>query len=164
MCRWCSRSAVAERLTAGLTANRREFLAYAAAMAAIAGSGGRALAASETADIIFHNGPIYPMSAPGAKAEAVAVASGKIIAVGSEADVMAFGRPATERVDLKGRTLLPGFIDPHNHVSLTALLSMLLIDVGFARERTKADALAAMKAATAKAKPTQAAAGRPSST
>ena len=153
MCRWCNRSAVADRLTAGLTANRREFLAFTAAIAAMAGSGGRALAAGGTADTIFHNGPIYPMSAPGAKAEAVAVAAGKIIAVGSAAEVMAVGGPATERVDLGGRTLLPGLIDPHNHVSLTALLTMLLIDVGFARYPTKADALAAMKAAAAKAKP-----------
>ncbi|MBZ9937206.1 amidohydrolase [Mesorhizobium sp. BR1-1-16] len=153
MCRWCNRSAVADRITAGLTANRREFLAFTAAIAAVAGLDVRALAATGTADTIFHNGPIYPMSSPGAKVEAIAVASGKIIAVGSESDVMAFRGAATQVVDLRGRTLLPGLIDPHNHVSLTALLAMLLIDVGFARYRTRAEAVAAMKAAAAKAKP-----------
>ncbi|MCX5515765.1 hypothetical protein C3941_06030 [Kaistia algarum] len=153
MCRWCNRSAVAERLTAGLTVNRREFLAYAAAIAAVAGSGVPAFAASGTADTIFHNGPIYPMSSPGAKVEAIAVASGKIIAVGSEAEIMALRGSATELVDLAGRTLLPGLIDPHNHVTLSALLAMLLIDVGFARVKTKAGALAEMKAVAAKARP-----------
>lgn len=153
MCQWCNRSAVADRITAGLTAHRREFLAYAAVIAATAGSGGRALAATSTADTIFHNGPIYPMSSPGAKAEAVAVASGKIIAVGSTAKVMARRGPTTRLVDLKGRTMLPGLIDPHNHVSLSALLAMLFIDVGYARYKTKADALAAMKLAASKAQP-----------
>ena len=153
MCQWCNRSALADRLTAGLTTSRREFLAYAAAIAAMAGAGTPALATPGTADTILHNGAIYPMSSPGAKAEAIAVASGKIIAVGSKAEVMATRGSATELVDLAGRTLLPGLIDPHNHVSLTALFSMLLIDVGFARYRTKADALGAMKAAVAKAAP-----------
>ena len=153
MCRWCSRSDLADRLTAGLTANRREFLAFTAAIAAVAGAGGRAFAATGTADTIFHNGPIHPMSSPGAKAEAIAVASGRILAVGGAAEVMALRGSGTQLVDLKGRSLLPGLIDPHNHVTLTALLAMLLIDVGFARYPTKAGALAAMQAAAAKAKP-----------
>lgn len=153
MCRWCNRSDLAERLTAGLSANRREFLAYAASIAAMAGSGVRAQAAASTADAIFHNGPIYPMSSPGAKAQAIAMASGKINAVGSAAEVMALRGPATQLIDLAGRTLLPGLIDPHNHVALSALLYMLLTDVGFARYKTKADALAAIKAAARKAKP-----------
>lgn len=153
MCRWCARSAVADHLTAGLSVNRREFMAYAASIAAIAGTGVPAPAAGGSADAIFRNGPVYPMTSSGAKAAAVAVASGKIIAVGSEAEVMAHRGSATEIVDLAGRTLLPGLIDPHNHVTLTALLTMLLIDVGFARYGTKVEAVGAMKAAAAKAKP-----------
>mgnify|MGYP001102545952 FL=1 len=153
MCRWCARSAVADHLTAGLSANRREFLAYAASIAAIGATGLPALAAGGSADTIFRNGPVYPMTSPGAKAAAVAVASGRIIAVGSEAEVMAHRGSATEIVDLAGRSLLPGLIDPHNHVTLTALLTMLLVDVGFARYGSKAEAVGAMKAAAAKAKP-----------
>lgn len=153
MCRWCCRSAVADRLTAGLSANRREFLAYAASIAAIGATGLPALAAGGSADTIFRNGPVHPMTSPGAMAGAIAVAAGKIIAVGSEAEVMAHRGSATEIVDLGGRTLLPGLIDPHNHVTLTALLTMLLTDVGFARYATKAEAVGAMKAAAAKAKP-----------
>lgn len=153
MCRWCARSAVADHLTAGLSANRREFLAYAASIAAIGATGLPALAAGGSADTIFRNGPVYPMTSPGAEAGAIAVAAGRIIAVGSEAEVMAHRGSATEIVDLNGRSLLPGLIDPHNHVTLTALLTMLLIDVGFARYGTKAEAVDAMKAAAAKAKP-----------
>ena len=93
------------------------------------------------------------MTAPGAKAEAVAIAQGKIIAVGTSADVMTLKGPATQLVDLAGRALLPGLIDPHNHITLTALFNTLLTNVGYAQYKTKADALAAMKAAAAQAKP-----------
>ncbi len=48
-------------------------------------------------------------------AEAVAIAGGKIAAVGSKDEILAWKGPATEVVDLKGRTLLPGFLDGHSH-------------------------------------------------
>jgi predicted amidohydrolase YtcJ len=50
------------------------------------------------------------------RAEAVAVRDGRIVAVGSEADVMALRSDDTELVDLAGRTLAPGFVDGHAHV------------------------------------------------
>jgi predicted amidohydrolase YtcJ len=48
-------------------------------------------------------------------AEAVAIAGGRIVAVGGEADVMKHKGEATEIVDLGGRTLVPGFVDGHSH-------------------------------------------------
>jgi hypothetical protein len=48
-------------------------------------------------------------------AAAVAIAGGRIVVVGSEADVMRLEGPATEVTDLAGRTLVPGFIDGHSH-------------------------------------------------
>jgi predicted amidohydrolase YtcJ len=154
MCTWCVRSKLADRLTAGVSPSRRRFLAYTASLAVMAGTGlGAKATGSSSADTIIHNGPVYPMSAPGAKAEALAVAGGKIIAVGSEAEVMALKGPATQVVDLAGRTLLPGLIDPHNHMTLTALFDMLLTDVGFSKYKTKADVITAMKAAAAKTAP-----------
>ncbi|MBR8640501.1 amidohydrolase [Streptomyces tuirus] len=53
-------------------------------------------------------------------AEAVLVRGGKIAAVGSERDVRAAARPDAEVRRLRGRTVVPGFIDPHNHLSLSA--------------------------------------------
>ncbi|MEI7599623.1 MAG: amidohydrolase [Aestuariivirga sp.] len=153
MCRWCERSELSDRLTAGVSTNRRTFLAYAASLALVGGTGATAQAAAALADVIFHNGNVYPMSAPGAKAEAVAIAGGQIIAVGTTADIMAFKGPATQIVDLAGRTLLPGLIDPHNHVTLTSIFNTLLTKMGFAQFKTKADVLAGMKSAAAKAKP-----------
>jgi predicted amidohydrolase YtcJ len=80
------------------------------------------------ADIIFGGGPIYTadrgrqrlvraIAADGSPATAVAVAAGAIVAVGSESGgtVAHLYGPATERIDLRGRALLPGFQDAHAH-------------------------------------------------
>jgi predicted amidohydrolase YtcJ len=49
------------------------------------------------------------------RAEAIAIAGGRILAVGARAAVMAHAGPGTKQIDLAGRTLLPGFIDAHGH-------------------------------------------------
>lgn len=48
-------------------------------------------------------------------AEAVAIADGKIVAVGAEADVMTHKGDATEVTDLGGKAVVPGFVDGHSH-------------------------------------------------
>ena len=53
------------------------------------------------------------------RAEALAVRGGKIEAVGSNAEVSKLVGPDTDVVHLAGRTLIPGFVDPHNHFSFT---------------------------------------------
>jgi predicted amidohydrolase YtcJ len=78
-------------------------------------------AAAQTADAIYTGGPIITMNDSAPRAEAVAVKDGKIIAVGAKAEVEKFKSPTTNTVDLAGKTLLPGFIDGHGHVSLTGV-------------------------------------------
>ncbi len=67
------------------------------------------------ADSIFSNGDIITMTDSQPAAEALAVKDGRILAVGSAADVAAHAGPATKRIDLGGKTLLPGFLDGHSH-------------------------------------------------
>jgi predicted amidohydrolase YtcJ len=67
------------------------------------------------AELIFHGGPILTMEREHPRAEALAVAEGRILAVGDAAAVLPLARPATRMVDLGGRCLLPGFIDAHGH-------------------------------------------------
>jgi predicted amidohydrolase YtcJ len=55
------------------------------------------------------------MEADRPRAEALAVAAGRILAVGAAASVLPLAGPATRVVDLGGRTLLPAFIDAHGH-------------------------------------------------
>jgi predicted amidohydrolase YtcJ len=73
-------------------------------------------AARQTADRIWSGGPILTMNDNAMRAEAVAEAGGKIVAVGSKASVMKLKGPNTQVIDLKGRALLPGFVDAHGHM------------------------------------------------
>lgn len=51
----------------------------------------------------------------GATGQALAIRDGRVLAVGSNADIRALAGPQTQQLDLKGRTVLPGFITVHNH-------------------------------------------------
>ena len=67
-------------------------------------------------DVLLHNATLRTMAATAPDADAVAITGGKIAAVGATADLSNATSPATRRIDLGGRTLLPGFNDAHVHV------------------------------------------------
>ena len=70
----------------------------------------------DPADTVFVNGNVITIDDAKPAAEAVAVRDGRIVAVGSRGDIDAMAGPGTQRVDLGGKTLLPGFVDSHSHV------------------------------------------------
>jgi hypothetical protein len=69
------------------------------------------------ADVILHHGRVYTVDPEFSVAEALAVADGRIAAVGTNQAVDTLGGPATRRVHLNGRSLLPGFFDAHVHAT-----------------------------------------------
>ncbi len=71
---------------------------------------------STQADIIIRNGKVLTMDDANPRAEALAIAGNKIVAVGSEADVAALSGPATRVIDAGGGTVLPGFNEAHLHI------------------------------------------------
>lgn len=73
-------------------------------------------AARAAAEMVFHGGRVYTVDVARPWAEAIAIEGGKIVAVGTDAEVLGFADSTTEMVDLAGRMLLPGFHDPHVHV------------------------------------------------
>jgi len=77
--------------------------------------------ASGAADAIWSGGPILTMADATPTAEAVAVRGGRILAVGTRAQVEATRGPGTRTMNLEGRTMLPGFVDPHGHVVMVGL-------------------------------------------
>jgi predicted amidohydrolase YtcJ len=78
---------------------------------------------NDTADAIYFDGEIVTMEGDSASyAEAVAVKDGKIIFVGSRADAEKMKGDSTVMNDLQGKTMLPGFIDPHVHPSIAATI------------------------------------------
>jgi predicted amidohydrolase YtcJ len=73
---------------------------------------------SSAADAIYSGGDIVTVNDAQPGAEAVAVKDGKILMVGTMADVeRSYKGQNTRMIDLAGKTLLPGFIDPHSHFS-----------------------------------------------
>jgi hypothetical protein len=76
------------------------------------------------ADRIWTGGPILTMNDRAMRAEAVAEAGGRIIAVGSRAEVMKRRGPQTQVIDLQGRALLPGFVDAHGHMMMGGLQAL----------------------------------------
>lgn len=70
---------------------------------------------AETADYVFQNGKVYTVDQKQPWAEAVAVKGNKISYVGSDSGSKQWIGPETTVIDLKGRMLMPGFIDGHNH-------------------------------------------------
>ncbi len=79
---------------------------------------------SATADRIWSGGTILTINDEAPRAAAVAAKNGRIVAVGSEAEVMALRGPATRLIDLEGRTLLPGFVDAHGHMMMGGLQAL----------------------------------------
>lgn len=71
--------------------------------------------AAETADLFISGGPIITMEAGRNHAEAVAVKDGRILAVGTLAELEGYRAAAEKNINLNGSTLLPGFIDGHSH-------------------------------------------------
>lgn len=66
-------------------------------------------------DLILRSAAVYTVDPTRSRAEAVAVADGRIVAVGTDADVMELQGPSTSVLDLSGKMLLPGFQDSHIH-------------------------------------------------
>lgn len=68
------------------------------------------------ADLILTNGVIHTQSERGALASAVAIRGGRFVAVGDEPSVESLRGAATQVVDLRGRTVIPGLNDSHLHL------------------------------------------------
>jgi predicted amidohydrolase YtcJ len=103
-------------------------------------------AQAPAADLVLLNGTILTMDANDTVAQAVAIAGGKIVAVGSADAVKSRVGSGTEVIDLRGRTATPGLIDAHVHFSeADTLYSVELSDAA-----SIADVLARIRDAAAK--------------
>src|SRR5436190_22881770 len=120
--------------------DRRQFInAASASLAAIAGApelvahvqGAEAQVAATTGgtspDLIVINAKIYTMDPRAARAEAFAISGGRFVAVGSTSDIRNLAGKNTETFDAKGMTVVPGFIDCHNHAGGETLLNEVLV-------------------------------------
>ncbi|MEP1448018.1 MAG: amidohydrolase [Paraglaciecola sp.] len=89
---------------------------------------------STTPDVVFYNGTIVTVDAGDATHQAVAVKDGKISFVGDSAEVLTLVGKGTKKIDLKGDTLIPGFIGVHEHPTLEALFANTIDISGFTHQ------------------------------
>jgi hypothetical protein len=77
--------------------------------------------AAQSPDTALVNGKIITLDERSTTAEALAVRDGKITAVGRSTEIRNLAGPATQIIDLGGRTVIPGLIDSHMHAIRAAL-------------------------------------------
>ncbi|PSS58654.1 amidohydrolase [Pseudomonas sp. BBP2017] len=76
------------------------------------------------ADLVLVNGKVYTAEPGQALMQAVAVKDGKILQVGTDAQINALADAHTQRIDLAGKVLMPGMIDTHSHPVAAAFATL----------------------------------------
>lgn len=104
---------------------------------------------------VFINGDVLTMDTDNRIAEAVSVRGELIEAVGSTDEIMALVDNSTEVIDLRGRTLMPGFVDAHGHFpgSGMSVVSADLTSPPVGSKQNIGEVLAALKARAATLEP-----------
>ncbi|MBI4804860.1 MAG: amidohydrolase [Desulfovibrio sp.] len=92
-------------------------------------------------DTVFFNAKVVTMGPGGAIAQAVCVADGKFLAVGTNEEMKKLAGPATQLVDLGGKTVLPGLIDAHCHPMETVFLKDNWVDARYPGTKSVKQAL-----------------------
>jgi predicted amidohydrolase YtcJ len=105
------------------------------------------------ADRVLVNGRILTVDARDSVAEAVAIKSGRILAVGSNREIEALVGPETERIDLHGLTATPGLLDAHCHFAGGAFDRLYVLDLSYPTVENIGEAVAKVKDLTAATKP-----------
>ena len=120
---------------------RRALLLFAVMAAACAGS--------TAPDVVLVNGKVFTSNPEQPWAQAIAIRGERIVAVGSTGDVGASAGSSTRRIDLGGRTVVPGFNDAHVHVGP----GIEMFDVRTGDDPTSDELAAALRNALSEAPP-----------
>src|SRR5262249_2406301 len=101
----------------------------AGAFLTMAGAQAPAPLLAPPADLVLRGGAVITLDATDRVARAIAVRGNRIRSVGSDAEIQRLAGPSTRVIDLKGRGVVPGFIDSHTHVESTAEFHRFWIDL-----------------------------------
>ena len=100
------------------------------------------------ADLVLTNGKIITVDNRFSIAQAVAIRGDRIAAVGTNAEIARLAGPATRRIDLRGRAVVPGFIDNHAHYMEEGVLWTVELRLDGVETRKQALAMIRAKAAS----------------
>jgi hypothetical protein len=67
------------------------------------------------ADVVLFNGKVVTVDEDDSIFEAIAIKDGRILKAGTNEEIQSLASSRARQIDLKGRTVLPGFIDSHEH-------------------------------------------------
>lgn len=81
-----------------------------------------------TPNLILHHANILTMDPANPRAQAIAIAGDRILAVGSNSDIQPLATASTKSIDLTGKTVTPGFIDAHSHPASSGLRHLREVD------------------------------------
>ena len=104
-----------------LEPTRREFLGSLAAFSLFPME-------EEKPEIILFNGNIWTVNRNDPRAQALAISHGRILAIGSDTDILNVAGPGTRKIDLGMKTVLPGFNDAHSHPAMAGLMHLRMVD------------------------------------
>src|SRR5882672_11291177 len=104
-----------------LSQTRRQFLGAAAALPFLSFG-------NTEPEVILFNGNIFTVDPKEPTAQAVAIAGGRLLAVGSNDAILRMATGKTKKIDLSNKTVLPGFIDAHSHPSYAGVMHLKMID------------------------------------
>jgi predicted amidohydrolase YtcJ len=105
--------------------SRRRFLGIAGV--GIGGAAGAWAAEGQEPDLVVFNAKVYTVDPRVPKAEGFAAKAGRFTAVGASAEIRGLAGKGTETLDARGMTIVPGFIDCHNHAPGATLLYEVLV-------------------------------------
>ncbi len=101
-------------------------------------------------EIILFNGNIFTVNPKEPSAQAVAIAGGRLMGVGSSADILKMATGRTKKFDLGQKTVLPGFIDAHTHPAYSGIKHLKMVDCDLRSIRDIKDAISKRAAVTPK--------------
>ena len=126
-----------------MPASRREFLYGLGALAALS-----FLPMERTEpELILFNGNFWTVDPRQPRAQAVAIARGRFLAIGSNEEILTFASGKAKKLDLGGKSVLPGFIDAHTHPVEAGLGHLRMVDCDL---RSIAEILKALRERAAK--------------
>ncbi|MEP4077435.1 amidohydrolase [Haloferula sp.] len=134
--------------------SRRDFIKTGVASASLAamlpGCSKSNTEAATHGTTVFTGGTVLTVDDNFSEAEAIAIRDNRILAVGTDAEVRDAAGDGATVVDLDGKSVLPGFIDPHTHVIAGSVVDSVMDYVGMAKYGTVAEVLAHIAARASK--------------
>src|SRR6267143_2576864 len=119
-----------------LDSSRREFICNLGAFLALP------LLQAQHPDLILYNGSLWTLDEKLPRAQAVAISASRFFAVGTNDEILHLATGRSRKLDLGGKTVLPGFIDAHSHPAEAGLSHLRMVDCDL---RSIADILKALR-------------------